>query len=131
MTIYFKTAAAVLVSLVLYLVLLRQNKDISVLFSIAVCCMVAVVAFTYFSQVLDFLKDLQVVGDLDAELTVILLRSVGIGLLGELIGVLCTDAGNATMGKVFQLLSVVMVLWVSLPVLRSVFELIEDVLTAI
>ena len=120
-----------MVSLILYLILSRQSKDVSAVFSIAVCCAVAIIAFTYFAPVIDFLKELQSAGDLDSELMGVLLRVVGIGILGEIIGLLCADAGNAALARTFQVLSVIMILWVSLPILQGVFELIEDVLTAI
>ena len=120
-----------MVSLILYLILSRQSKDMSAVFSIAVGCAVAIVAFTYFAPVIDFLKELQSAGDLDSELMGVLFRAVGIGILGEIIGVLCADAGNAALARTFQILSVIMILWVSLPILQGVFELIEDVLTAI
>lgn len=131
MTVYFKTAACVLVSLVVFLILSRQSKDIAVVFSMAVCCMVGAVAFTHLAPVMDLLKELQRAGELETELTSVLFRSVGIGLLGEIVSVFCTDAGNAALAKIMQFLSVVMILWVSQPILRGVFELIEDVLTAL
>jgi stage III sporulation protein AD len=131
MTVYFKTAACVLVSLVVFLVLSRQNKDISVVFSMAACCMVAAVAFTHLAPIMDLLRELQTAGDMDTELTSVLFRAVGIGILGELVSVLCSDAGNAALGKIMQFLSVVTILWVSQPIFRGVFELIEDVLTAL
>jgi hypothetical protein len=68
------------------------------------------------------------VSDLNTELLRIVLKATGIGLLGELAGLVVTDTGNGSLGKVIQMLTVGVVLWLSVPLLESFLELVGSVL---
>jgi hypothetical protein len=59
------------------------------------------------------------------------MKYVGIVLLAEIIGHICTDAGNAALGKTVQLLATTAVLWLSLPLFSKLMELIEQALVNI
>jgi len=131
MDIFIKAAAGVLVAVVLILTLSKQGKDISLLLTIAVCCMVMLAAVTYIKPVADFLERLQMIGNLDGDIFKILLKAVGIGLLAEFTGLICTDAGNASLGKATQLMATAAILWISIPLLERLLELIDNILGAI
>lgn len=131
MDIFVKCAAGILVSVVLIITLAKQGKDISLLLVIAVCCMVLGAAVTFLQPVVDFIKHLQSIGQLDPEMTTILLKAVGIGLLAEITSLICADSGNASLGKALQLLATATILWLSLPLLNELIELIDNILGAI
>jgi hypothetical protein len=40
----------------------------------------------------------------------------------------CADAGNASLGKVLQILASAVILWLSLPVFTALIELIQKIL---
>ena len=103
MSLFWKAAAAVLLAVVLGLSLGKQ-KDIGVLLTMAVCCMVTMIAISYLEPVLDFLRELETLGDLQGDMLGILLKAVGIGLVSEIAGLVCTDAGNGSLGKTLQML---------------------------
>lgn len=128
MDIFFKVIAGVLITSVLCMVLSRQGKEISVLLVILVCCMIATIAMQYLESVIDFFRELQSLTRLDSQLLQILLKVVGISLIGELATLICNDAGNAALGKALQMLSGILVLWLSLPLLRSLLSLINGIL---
>ena len=75
-----------------------------------------------------FAENLQSVSQLDSDYLAILLKVVGIGFLAEIAALVCTDAGNATMGKVLQMLSSCVIMWLSLPLLNGLLELVQDIL---
>lgn len=131
MDIFVKTLCGVLIALVLYLVLAKQGKEISLMLTIAVCCMIAVAAVKYFKPVIDFIEKLQTLGQLDTEMVSIVLKSAGIGMLAEITSMICNDAGNAAMGKTLQILTAAVVLWMSVPLFTSLIELIEEILLSI
>lgn len=131
MDIFLKAAGGVLIALVLYLVLSKQGKDVSLLLTVAVCCMVAAAAVNYLKPVIDFFETLQSIGQLDSGLLRIILRAVGIGLLAEITGLICTDAGNAALGKTLQLLACAVVLWMSVPLFTNIITLIEEILVSV
>ena len=126
MDIFLKIIACIFVSVTVCLVLSKQNKDIATLLSIAVCCMVATVAFSFFQPVIDFLSKLQDLTGVDENLFMILTKTVGIALVGEVASMICNDAGYGAMSKVLQILSACVVLWLSLPLFTKLIELIES-----
>ena len=131
MDIFVKAAAGVLVAVVLILTLSKQEKDLSLLLTIAVCCMVMLAAVTYIKPIADFLERLQTIGNLDGDIFKILLKAVGIGVLAEFTSLICADAGNASLGKATQLMATAAILWISIPLLERLLELIDNILGAI
>lgn len=117
-----------LLAVILSLVLARQSKDMSLLLSLAVCCMICVAAMSFLSPVVEFLREVRRLGELDSEFLSILLKCAGIGVLSELAGLICSDAGEGAMGKALQILSNAAILWLSLPMLRQLLALLQEVL---
>lgn len=131
MDIFIKATAAVLVGVVLSLVLAKQNKENSLLITVLVCCLVCITAMNYFHPLIEFMRKLERMGGLDPELFSILLKAVGIGLLAEISALICSDFGNGAMGKTLQILAVIVILWISLPLLNKLMDLISGILEAI
>ena len=119
----------VLVGVILALVVGRQSKDMGLLLSLAVCVLVCLGALRFFEPVTELLRELRRLGNLDAEAISIALKCAGIGLLSELVGLICADAGESAMGKALELLSAAAILWLSLPLIRQLLKLIEGVLS--
>ena len=131
MDIFLKILSGVLVALILYLIVSKQNKDVSLLLTISVCCMVTVASFEYLEPIFTFINKLQSLGQLNGDLLEILLKSVGIGLLSEVTSLLCSDAGNGAMAKTLQFLASGVILWLSLPLFTRLIELVEEILVAL
>ena len=128
METFVKVSACALITLVLSLVLAKQQKEISVLLNIAVCSIFTVVSLKLLEPLLDFLLVLEDTTDLDSNLVRILLKSTGIGFMGEIISTICTDAGNAALGKIVQVLSSVLILCLSIPLFETVLNLVQEIL---
>ena len=126
MALYWKTAAAVLLAVVMILVLRRQ--EIGLLLGICVCAMTAMAALEYLDPVLDLMDTLRSVGSVDTQMMTILLKAVGIGLVTEIASMVCADSGNASLGKTLQMLGTAVVLWMSVPLFTALLELIRDIL---
>lgn len=131
MVLFLKTIAITMISLIVWMLLSKQSKEISLSLSIIVCCIILIAAMAYVKPVLDFLARLENLGQLDSEMISILLNAVGIILLSELVALLCKDSGNAALGNSVQLLGTAVILWLSLPMLNSVLDTIEEILTAL
>lgn len=128
MELFLKATAAVLLAVIFYLVISGHSKELAILLTVAVCCMVLVTAGQFIRPVVGFVEELQSVGQLNNDYLSILLKVVGIGLLGEFAALVCTDAGNGTLGKVVQMLASCVILWLSLPLLNGLLDLIRDIL---
>ena len=131
MDIFVKAIAGVLIAVVLCLALNQKGKEISILLALGVCVMVAVSAFAYIRPVLNFFSTLQSTIGLDNDLLNILLKVVGVGILGEIASLVCADAGQASLGKVVQLLTTGTILWISLPLFTQILTLIEEILNSV
>ena len=128
MDIFFQAAAGVLIASVLGLTLSKQAKEFSVLMSIAICSLVIVLSITFLEPVLDLVCRLKAVGQLNSQMMQILLKVVGIGLVSEIVGMVCRDAGNESLGKALQMLGTAVILWLSIPVFEALLDLIQDIL---
>ena len=128
---FIKAVAISLIAVILSLILAKQNKDISVLLVMTVCALTLITAMGYFHPIIDFLRNLKTIGQLDAQLFGILLKAVGIGVLSEVAGLICTDTDNGALGKSIQILASGVILWIALPLLNNLLQLIENVLEAV
>ena len=115
-------------ALILCLSLSGQNRDLGLLLALAASCMVVLGAIQQLSPVILFFRQLEEAGNLDPQLIGILLKAVGVGLIGELAAMICTDGGNAAMGKALRLLASGTILVLSLPLFQQLLDLVGDIL---
>lgn len=123
-----KVVVLALIALILNLIVNKQNKDIGLVLSIATCCLILASAASYLEQIIVFLRNIQALGNLNPEFMAILLKVTGIGLLCEISSLICTDAGNSSLGKAIQIFSVVTIIYLSLPLLSAMIELVNSIL---
>ena len=128
MTEYLRFTAVTLIGLILALVLGKQSKELGLLLTMGVCALVSIGAMSFLEPVTELLRELRDLGELDGQALTILIKCAGIAVLSELASILCTDAGEGAMGKALSLLSSGAMLWLSLPLLRQLLELIGEVL---
>lgn len=128
MDIFLKAVSGIIVALIIYLILSKQNKDLSLLLTIGTCCIIAIVAINYFEPIIAFVEKLQDIGKIDQTFLKIIFQSVGIGVLSEITTMICNDSGNTALGKSLQLLSGVVIICISLPLFQRIIELIEELI---
>lgn len=128
MELFFKATAAAMVTAVLTLMISKQDKDFSLLLTMAGCALAAGVLLHFLEPVLAFVHQLETLGDLNGDMLHILLKAVGTGLVAEIAGMVCTDAGNASLGKTIQLLGATVILWLSIPVFQMLMDLLQRIL---
>lgn len=127
---FLRWTAAVLIGLVLSLVLGRNGGEIRILLTLAVCVMVCFGAMTFLEPVTELISQLRRLGSIHDQTVSVLLKAAGIGLISELAGLLCADAGEQAMGKAVQILGTAAVLWLSIPLFQQILTIIEEVLSA-
>ena len=128
MELYMRSAALVLLAVILTLVISRQSRDMSILLSLGVCVIVMISCVSFLSPIIEFIRELRRIGELEQAFLGILLKCVGVGLLSELAALICADAGENAMGKSLQILSGIVIVWLSLPLMKQVIVLLEEVL---
>lgn len=117
-----------LIAVILGLTLRQQGKDIALLLSVAVCGMIIAVGVSYLTPVVAFVQQLHENTGTDPEFLRIMLKSVGIGLVAEIAGLICTDAGNAALAKTIQILAAAVILWLALPLMSALMELVRKMM---
>ncbi|MGM9660677.1 MAG: SpoIIIAC/SpoIIIAD family protein [Faecousia sp.] len=128
MSEFWKTVAVALVAVILGLAVEKGEKDIAAVLGVMVCCIAAGVAVNYLEPVLDLLWELQQLCNLPDGLLSVLIKAVGIALVAELSATVCTDAGNASLGKMLQILGGAAVLSLSVPMFRALMTMIREMI---
>lgn len=128
MTLFWKTLGLAMMALVLALVVGKREKDFGLLLTLAACCALAAAAAEYLGPVVDFFRELEDTAGLSPELLGQLLRALGIGLVVELAGAVCADAGNGALAKQLQILGNAAIAYLSLPILSGLLILIREIL---
>lgn len=122
---YLQALALVMVAIVLGLLAGSHHK---LLLSIAACALVCFTAVRYLEPVMDLLERLRELSGVSGEMLSILLKAAGIGLLSELAALICADAGDQALGKAVGILTNAAIIWISLPMLEELLELLQEVL---
>lgn len=125
---FWKAAGLILLTVILGLAIGKTEKDLSVLLTMIVCCMVTAVAVSYLEPVFDLLWEINTIGDIQDGILRVLLKAVGIMVAVEMIGMICSDAGSGSLGKAVELLGSAVVLYLSIPVFKSLLTLIREIL---
>ena len=128
MDIYLKVTAGILITAILSLVLSKYSADISLLLTVCVCSMVILTSSAFVMPVLDFARRLAEIGQLNFDMLEVLQKVVGIGLVSQIAGFICTDAGNQTLAKALQIITTAVLLCVSVPLFDEILSLVEIVL---
>lgn len=128
MTQFLQAGAGVLLTVILCFAMGKESRELAAVLTIAVCAMVLMLALSYLRPVLDFLKRLEELGNLDSGIVQRVLKVVGIGLISEIASTVCRDAGKSALANAMQMLSGAVILWISLPVFSGVMELVQDIL---
>ena len=128
---FFKIAAGTMLALILIIAVGRQEKGISVLLSMLVCCMIALSALHHIQPIMDFMIKIEASSGLQSLGLSRLLKITGIGFVAEIASAVCQDAGNASLGKELQILACVVMINLSLPLLETMLELIQMILGGI
>lgn len=125
---YLKAVAAAMISAVVCLILAKQGKDLAVLLTICACVMILTTSMGYLESLVRFFRELEDLVGLEGDHFRILLKAVGIGMVSEMASLICTDAGNAALGKTLQILGTILILCLSMPLFQGLLKLIGDIL---
>ena len=124
MALFLKAAAGILLTVILFAQL--RQKELSVLLSMAVCAMACCGALRLLEPVVELLEELEQLSGLNEPFLELLLKSAGIGLTAEVSASICADGGNGALAKVLRLLGTAAILCLSVPMLRTLMDFIQE-----
>ena len=106
----------------------KQERDLAVMLCMAACAMVGIAAFAVLEPVLDFLYRLTELGDFQHGVLKTLMKITGIGIVSELVQMICKDSGNSALAQMMHLLGTAMILLLSPPILEALLDLVQQIL---
>lgn len=127
----FQICSVAILSVLLCAAVNNRAREIGTVLTMAVCVMILLSAGSYLKPVMDFLEQLGNLGNLNGGMVGILIKAVGIGILTDITGLICADSGNSSLGKAVQIVSTIVIIWISLPVYNGLLDLISRILEAI
>ena len=83
-------------------------------------------ALRLLEPVVELLEELEELTGLNEPFLVLLLKSAGIALTAEVSASICADGGNGALAKVLRLLGSAAILCLSVPMLRTLMDLIQE-----
>lgn len=128
---FYAATAGILLTVILVLVIRKQNGEMALLLGLFGCCMVFAVAAGLLLPIVKFLRKLQQNASLDVQMLQILMKITAVAFTGEIASAVCADAGNAALAKSLQILTTVMILYLSLPMLEALLTLVERILVVL
>ena len=128
---FYLAAALALLTVILILSLRKNSGEIAVLLSLCCCCLMGVVTVGFLSPILAFIRRLQQSTSLDNEMLQTLLKVTGVAFTAEIASTVCADSGNSALAKTLQMLATAVIVYLSLPMLEALLELVERILVAV
>ncbi|MBQ7144465.1 MAG: stage III sporulation AC/AD family protein [Oscillospiraceae bacterium] len=128
MEVLIRIAAAGLLGSVTALLLKRRAPELSVPLSAAVCAFGIFAAAGLLGDVLDLLREAMALSGLSELYFLPVLKCVALGLVSKTAADLCRDAGQSAMAGAVELGGAVAALFVALPLLRSLLDLLRALL---
>ncbi len=123
-----KIVAFGLVSAVLVITLKKFSPEFALVVSIAAGCMIFFTIIPTLSQVIASITDIAGKVNLNGGYILLVLKIIGISYLAEFGSHICCDAGETSLASKIELAGKVLIMFVSMPVLLSLVDLITRML---
>ena len=123
-----KYAALAVVGAILCLLTRKEAATFGTLVSVSVVLILAAAVLTFLRPVMTFAQSLKELSGLGSGVMVPVVKALGIGFLTEIGKNICSDAGESAISGALGLLGGVAGVYVLLPLMESVLELIQRIL---
>ena len=128
MELVIKASALAITGAMLGLVIKKHTPDMSLLLSLAVCCLVLYLALDLISDIIGFLTELSELAELKSAELGTVLKAVGIAAVSKFGASVCAEAGQSSAAVSVELLGAVAALYTSLPLMRTVMDMVVELL---
>ena len=128
MELLLKGLACALAAVVLLRLLDKQGSAVGIPLAVVVCLLILGVAMGYLQPVMQLLKTVGEMAGMDDQMLRIILKAVGIGLVCQTASLVCSDSGSAALGRAIELTAAAALLWLSVPMINALLELVQKIL---
>lgn len=126
MELALRCASLCVLGSILALLLKKNVPELSLLLGLSTGICAAVLCARMVGEITETLKTLARNSALESAVIAPVLKCLGIGLVTELAGALCKDAGESTLAGFTELCGTLCALYATLPLLRSLLSVIEE-----
>lgn len=123
-----QAAAFCVTGALLAVVVRRGSPELALLVTLGAAAAGLLFLSGLMEELTDFLRELSERGGVSHRLLTPLYKTVGIALVVKVGGELCRDAGESALGSVVEMAGAVCALLVALPLLRSVLDLLMELM---
>ncbi len=127
----FKVVGLALTVLMILIVLREKAPELALLLVVAAALVFFFSVITYLEEVLGLLEELAVKGDVNLYYVRVVLKVIGIAYISELGAQICRDAGEGALASKVEMVAKVVILAVAIPVIKSLLEVILEMLPAV
>lgn len=124
----FKCAGIAVVGAILALVTKKHGSEFALLLSISVVLLLTTLTLGLLKPVLAFVESLRDTAELGDSFVSPVIKTLCIGVLTETGKNICEEAGEKTIGSVLSLAGSIGALYVLLPLLQGVLDLLETLI---
>ena len=128
MELLLKGLACALASVVLLRLLDKQGSAVGIPLALVVCLLILGVAIRYLEPVVQLLQTIAQLANVDNQLISIVLKAVGIGLVCQTAALICSDSGSAALGRAIEMTAAAALLWLAVPMINALLELVQTIL---
>lgn len=106
----------------------NERPEIALLLAIAACFGITMAASESVRDILAAVDQMIAWSGIGGDIFTPLIKIVGIGLISRVGTELCRDAGQGAMASLVEIGATVAALWLSLPLIRAVWEILRSIL---
>lgn len=125
---FIQYLSIVIIGIALCLLLNKHGNEFALVITIILCCFLFGYTLEYLKSVISLSEKLRELSGINVQIFKILIKSVGIGLLSEIVMLICNDVGYSAIGKAVQLAGGITILWLSIPLFDNLLDLVEKIL---
>lgn len=128
MEIVIRAAAAAVIGSILALLLRKYMPELSLTVTILAGVIIVWLAAAVASRISDLLREIAEKGGIDAVYLSPVLKCIGIGMITHLAAQVCRDAQQGSIASAVELCGTLCALYISLPLIRSLLAIVEQLL---
>lgn len=106
----------------------KNNKEYTVFISIIAGLIILSFAIKYLYSIVSVVNTYALKASIDSLNIKTVLKIIGVAYIGQFGKEICTDSGNSSLANKVSLFTKVMIIYLSLPLMVSLFSYIEEVL---
>lgn len=128
MDVVLQISGVALVAACMCLVVRGQAGSMGMLLSLSACIGILAISIRFLAPVFQVVEELRELTGITAAATAPMMKVAGIGILTQIAGAVCEDAGEQALRRAVEIGGTFLSLYVSLPLLAAVLDLLEETL---